>query len=54
MAKTQRHNRSKKKPKKYQGKLSLYPMTLEQVVDEVLKYRIKRQKAGPTKKKNRD
>jgi hypothetical protein len=41
MAKTQSRNRSKKKPKTYQKKLSLYPLTLEQVVDTVLKYKPK-------------
>ncbi len=38
MAKTRQHNRSKKR-KKYQKKLSLYPMTFEQVVDTVLNYK---------------
>lgn len=29
----------RKKPKKYQKKLSLWPMTLEEIEDKVLKYK---------------
>lgn len=29
----------KRKPRKYQSKLTLYPMTFEQVVDTVLRYK---------------
>ena len=36
----------KRKPRKYQSKLTLYPMTFEQVVDAVLKHR-------PQKKRTR-
>ncbi len=46
MAKTASQRRSKKKHKHYQKKLTLYPMTLEQVMDTVLKYR-------PPKKKKK-
>jgi hypothetical protein len=34
----------RKKPRKYQKKLSLYPMTFEQVVDKVLAFKPKREK----------
>ncbi len=41
----------KRQPKKYQSKLTLYPMTFEQVVDTVLKYRpLKKKKTVKTKK----
>ena len=33
--------KKKKRPKTYQKKLSLYPMTFEQVVDNVLKFKPK-------------
>jgi hypothetical protein len=36
----------KRKPRKYQSKLTLHPMTFEHVVDTVLKYR-------PTKNKKK-
>jgi hypothetical protein len=35
-------SKKKKRPRKYQKPLSLYPMTFGQVVDTVLKYKPKR------------
>jgi hypothetical protein len=37
----------KRKPRKYQSKLTLYPMTFEQVVDRVLAYRPPKKKKKP-------
>lgn len=34
----------KRKPRKYQSKLTLYPLTFEQVVDTVLAYKPKKQR----------
>jgi hypothetical protein len=35
----------KKRPKKYQKKLALYPMTFEQAVDKVLKFKPEKKKS---------
>jgi len=41
----------KRKPRKYQSKLTFYPMTFEQVVDRVLKYKPPKQKTKMGKPK---
>jgi hypothetical protein len=41
----------KRKPRKYQSKLTLYPMTFEQIVNTVLVYKPKKTKAKKAKTK---
>jgi hypothetical protein len=42
MANKEKRSRSKKRPRKYQKKLTLYGMEFEKVVDAVLKYKPKK------------
>jgi len=36
--------KTKSRPKQYQKKLTLYPMSFEEVIDKVLKYKPKKKK----------
>jgi len=41
----------KRKPRKYQAKLTIYPMTFEQAIDTVLKYKMPEKKKKKSEKR---